>query len=188
MTSPLSRLAGLCRPLCWLALPLLLTACATAPRGPSVMVLPGTGRSFDQFQFDAGSCRQYAWQQSGGSTAQSAANEAALRNAAVGTVVGAVAGAAIGGRDAAGVGAGTGLLVGSMSGDAVARGGSYGSQRSYDQAYIQCMYAKGHRVPVTGNLQQVPVPAVTTPATPAGGISIPPPPPGLPPAPPPGVR
>ena len=30
----------------------LLGACATVPTGPSVMVLPGSGKSFEQFQVD----------------------------------------------------------------------------------------------------------------------------------------
>jgi hypothetical protein len=29
---------------------LLLGACTTLPTGPSVMVLPGTGKNFDQFR------------------------------------------------------------------------------------------------------------------------------------------
>ena len=44
---------------------LLLTACATVPAGPSVMALPGTGKTFEQFQGDDGACRQWALQQSG---------------------------------------------------------------------------------------------------------------------------
>ena len=34
----------------------LLSACATVPTGPSVMVLPGSGRSFPQFQTDDANC------------------------------------------------------------------------------------------------------------------------------------
>jgi hypothetical protein len=30
----------------------LLSACAAVPTGPSVMVLPGVGKPFDQFQVD----------------------------------------------------------------------------------------------------------------------------------------
>ena len=49
-----------------LSLAALLGACAYLPTGPSVMALPGTGKSFDQFRADDGSCRQYAFEQSGG--------------------------------------------------------------------------------------------------------------------------
>lgn len=44
---------------------LTLGACATAPRGPSVMVLPGAGKPLEQFQADDGACRQWAAQQPG---------------------------------------------------------------------------------------------------------------------------
>ena len=52
-----------------LALAGLLGACAYMPTGPSVMALPGTGKSFDQFRADDANCRQYAFQQSGGVSA-----------------------------------------------------------------------------------------------------------------------
>ncbi|MBN3773632.1 hypothetical protein G3N93_29240, partial [Burkholderia sp. Se-20378] len=52
-----------------LALAGLRGACAYMPTGPSVMALPGTGKSFDQFRADDANCRQYAFQQSGGVSA-----------------------------------------------------------------------------------------------------------------------
>jgi len=76
----------------------LLGACVTMPSGPSVMVLPGTGKSFDQFRADDMDCRQFANFQVGGTDANQAATDSALKSAAVGTVLGAAAGAAIGGR------------------------------------------------------------------------------------------
>ena len=79
------------------------------------------------------------------------------------------------------MGAGVGLLFGSAAGADAAQSYNYGSQRQYDNAYVQCMYAQGHRVPVAGNLtQEAPLRS--------GDAGIPPPPPGRPPAPPPGVR
>jgi hypothetical protein len=157
-----------------LAAALTAAGCAVAPTGPDVLALPGTGRNFEEFRADDYACRDYAAMQISGKT--QAANEAAMRNAAVGTAVGTVAGAAIGGRSSAGVGAGMGLVVGSASGAEATRSSMYGSQRQYDNAYIQCMYAKGHRVPVSGNYTLSPAPQ---PAT------VPPPPPGTPPPPPP---
>jgi len=147
------------------------------------MVLPGSGRSFDDFRLDENVCRRYALEQNGGATAQHSSQESAVTSAAVGTVVGAVAGAAIGGQQGAGVGAGTGLIVGSMAGANAGQQSSWGNQRQYDNAYIQCMYAKGHRVPVpanmsTHNMAPAPFPAGVT-------AGVPPPPPGRPPAPPP---
>ena len=37
---------------------LTLGACVTVPSGPSMMSLPGTGKSFDQFRADDFECRQ----------------------------------------------------------------------------------------------------------------------------------
>src|SRR5215813_11747851 len=65
-----------------------LSACTVT--GPTVLVLPGQGSTFEQFQADDTACRQIAGQ--GGQT----------------------------------------------------------SQWRYDMTYVQCMYAKGHRVPMLG--------------------------------------
>jgi hypothetical protein len=161
---------------------LMLGACTVIPTGPSVMVLPGTGVSIERFRADEAWCRDDAMRQIGGKSAGAAQREATVSSAAVGAVVGGLAGAAIGGdgRGAA-VGAGVGLLAGTASGGESGRGSQIGTQRQYDNAYIQCMYAKGHRVPVAGNLSY----AKPLRAEEAG---IPAPPPGRPPAPPPGVR
>ena len=184
----------------------LASGCASLPSGPSVLALPGTGKSFDEFRLDDDLCRRYASAQVGGVGPNQAVNDSAVRNTALGTVIGAVAGAAIGGNQGAGVGAGTGLLFGSMAGSAAASSGVYGSQRSYDHAYIQCMYGRGQRVPVVGAVRQitpnqpvvttqtrtatlfVPAPGGAMPQPPAGMLPPPPPPPpGMPPPPPPGA-
>lgn len=159
---------------CWVlpaALALVVGACTTLPPGPSVMALPGSGRSFDRFRVDDFDCRQYATLQIGGGDANQAGTRAGVASAAVGTAVGAVAGAAMGGHEGAGSGAATGLIIGSMAGAGAAESSAWGTQRRYDNAYVQCMYAKGHRVPVSGGYSQSP------PAPPAG--TPPPPPPGL---------
>lgn len=39
---------------------LVLGSCSTLPSGPSVLVLPGTGKDFARFQEDDRLCRQYA--------------------------------------------------------------------------------------------------------------------------------
>lgn len=164
---------------------LLLGGCATFPSGPSVLALPGSGKTFDRFRLDDAECQNYAFQQIGGTTAQQAADNSAVRSAAIGTVIGAVAGAAIGGHQGAGVGAGTGLLVGSVAGSESGQVSAYGSQKRFDNAYVQCMYAKGHRVPVSSsmsrNMQQQ---APSSPSSYSEPSDIPPPPPGNPPPPP----
>src|SRR5262245_46148439 len=43
-----------------LGLAAVIGGCASTPTGPSVMVLPGTGKTMDQFQADDGRCRQTA--------------------------------------------------------------------------------------------------------------------------------
>ena len=150
----------------------LSAGCATAPAGPSVMVLPGTGQPFDQFRYDDADCRQFANVQIGGTSPSDAAASSVAKSAAVGTVVGAAAGAALGGQGGAAGGAGAGLLIGSAAGAGAGETSAYALQRGYDHAYIQCMYAKGHQVPGRD------LPA-RTPAPPTG--SAPPPPPQTPP-------
>ncbi|SNS86624.1 Glycine-zipper containing OmpA-like membrane domain-containing protein [Noviherbaspirillum humi] len=160
----------------------LVAGCATVPDGPSIMVLPGTGKSLDQFRADDGECRQYVIAQLGGTGPSANANDSGVRSAVAGTAIGAVAGAAINGGQGAGVGAGAGLLMGSLAGTGTASQSYYGTQRRYDMAYSQCMYAKGHRIPVyerasAGGLY-APRYAPTPPA--GAGVPIPPPPPGTP--------
>ncbi len=155
---------------------LLLGACATLPpSGPSVMVLPGSGSSFDQFRADDYECRGFANAQLGGATAENAQTDSAVKSAAIGTAVGAAAGAIIGGHRGAAVGAGTGLIVGSTAGAGAAQGSAGSLQRRYDVSYVQCMYAKGHQVPMSGRYEGQ-----------RRSYAAPPPPPhGAPPPPPP---
>jgi hypothetical protein len=122
---------------------LTITGCVSIPSGPSVMVLPGTGLSFEQFSNDNAVCQQYASLQVGGTSA----NQAAINS-----------------------GATSGAASPSM----------YEVQERYDAAYIQCMYAKGHQVPVSGQFSYQSSRRAAPPAS-----QIPPPPPGSPKPPPP---
>jgi Glycine-zipper domain len=143
-----------------------LGGCVSMPTGPSRAAMPGTGKNFDQFRADDGSCRQYATEYSGASPAQTQEN-AAVKSAAIGTVLGAAAGAAIGNSSAsAGAGAGIGLLMGALSGSAAGNQSGYMVQRRYDDGYAQCMYAKGHRVAVRGAMTSAPAQAAA-PVAPA---------------------
>jgi hypothetical protein len=167
----------------------LLAGCVTVPSGPSVMVLPGTGKSFEQFQTDDLVCRQWAAQRTGITPGQASAGSAAS-GAIVGTVVGAAAGAAIGaaaGNPAMGaaVGAGTGLLGGSVAGAGAAESSGYVTQRRYDMTYMQCMYARGNQIPVSRG-SELARPAPPPPPPPPLPPDVPPPPAGPPPPPPPG--
>ena len=153
-----------------------LTGCVSMPTGPSVMVLPGAGKNFDQFRHDDYECRQYAYEQAGGVTTRDAAASSGLNSAAIGAGLGAIAGVALGGGEGAAIGAGTGLLAGGLAGSGTARTSGYIAQERYDNGYIQCMYAKGHHVPVSGNISNNPHPYNS-----GYPSSIPPPPPGYPP-------
>lgn len=133
----------------------LLAGCVSAPSGPGVTALPGTGKSYEQFNRDEAMCRGYA-QNNLGAGAQTAANSA------TGT---AVAGTA--------VGAGGGLLVGSAMANNSAWRSSDDLQDRYDTVYTQCMYAKGNKVPVAygyGEATSSPVPPDYYPAAPAEGV------------------
>jgi len=129
----------------------LLAGCAIVPTGPSLMALPGTGKTYEQFQSDDYFCRQMAHAQLGGTTPQQVAAQSGLASAAVGTAVGATTGAAVGGGQGAAVGSGIGLATGSAVGVGAAERSGYDAQQRYDYAYFQCMYAKGDRIPVWGS-------------------------------------
>jgi uncharacterized protein YceK len=179
-----------------IAVVMLLSGCASVPTGPSVMVLPGQGKAFEQFQSDDYACRTWASQQTAG-TPQDASARTTLGGTALGALLGAAAGAAIGAAagspgTGAAVGAGVGAVGGTAAGASYA-GSSYASLQSrYDAAYIQCMYAKGNQVPVRRGSQpsfasQPAPPPPPPPPPPAGAMppNIPPPPAGMPPPPPP---
>jgi hypothetical protein len=175
-----------------LAAALLLAACVTMPKGPSVMALPGTGKNFDQFRSDDLECRDFSNTQVGGASASDAQAESVAKSAVLGTVIGAAAGAAIGGSQGAGIGAGSGLAIGGLAGTGAGDASGYSLQRRYDMAYVQCMYAKGNKVPVSGRLESrsyAPAEYAAPPPPPPPSYAPPPPPPpsyAPPPPPPPG--
>src|SRR5262249_53408298 len=174
-----------------LAAVVLLSACATVPTGPSVMVLPGTGKNFDQFQGDTATCRQFAEQQIGAPPAQPVVGST-VTGAAVGTALGAALGAAIGaaaGNPAMGaaIGAGSGLFGGTVVGANADYGTGVSLQRRYDMAFMQCMYTRGNQIPVARRYQNGPR-AWAPPPPPPPPQNTPLPPPGPPPPPPPPPR
>ena len=164
-----------------------LAACVNLPAGPSVMTLPGSGKSFEQFRYDEHECRQYAYEQVGGTTPRQSSQMSGIESAAIGAGLGAVAGTAIGGGSGAAIGAGTGLLAGGVVGSGTASTSAYANQQRYDISYIQCMYAKGHRVPISGRITNDPPVNNTNRGAPMppAHFNPPPPPSGTPPSPPP---
>ena len=148
---------------------LALSGCAVAPPpGPSVVVMPGQGKTFAAFRADDAACRQFATQQTGIAPGE-AANQSLVGSAAVGTVLGAATGAAIGaavGNPAAGaaIGAGSGLALGAASGVGAAQYSGASVQQRYDIGYVQCMSAKGENVPQMQTVYEPPPAYAPAPA------------------------
>ena len=147
-----------------------VAGCASTPIGPRVTVMPAPGKPFEVFVEEDHICRHFA-AQSIGTSPDDSATRSMVGSAAVGTLIGATAGALSGGNE--GGGAAAGLVVGTMAG---AGQGSYSSrdtQRRYDIAYEQCMYAKGNQIPgYASSTRYVPPPA---PAAPPNAAPYPPP-------------
>ena len=152
-----------------------LGGCATLPAGPSVNVLPAPGKPFEKFRSEDESCRQWAERQQG-MPAQELHDQNVATGAVAGTVVGAGLGAAIGSASGhvgagAAIGAASGLLFGSAAGSGSAQRYDRESQRRYDNAYLQCMYAYGNQVPGYRPRPAAPPPPVA--------VAPPPPPPEI---------
>jgi hypothetical protein len=154
-----------------------LSACAVAPpTGPTVVAMPGQGKSFPQFQQDDGYCRNYAASRNADSgQAATAASNNSNGTAVAGTVIGAVAGAALGslsGNVGAGaaIGAGAGLLGGASVAGGQAQDAADSLQGRYDVSYAQCMVGNGETI------QGPPPPPVVYAAPPPPGYYGGPPP------------
>lgn len=155
---------------------LLLAACASTPMGPTVQALPAKGKSFDQFQMEQYTCKQYADDQIREQADR--ANSTGLLEGVGGTILGAGLGAAIGGGHGAAIGAAGGAVAGTAVGAGTSSNEQHGIQQQYNNAYVQCMVAKGNKIqpvyrpapPPTVIYQQAPPPPPTV-------IYAPPPPP-----------
>jgi Glycine-zipper domain len=146
----MTRLFAALRPVALLAaIPLAACVAVPPPSGPTVVAMPRSGESLNQFQANDLACRNYAQIRTAppGAT-QAAANRSVVGSAAVGTAVGAAGGALLGaasGNAGAGaaIGAGAGLLTGTAVGASNAGAIAGGAQAQYDMAYAQCMTSKG---------------------------------------------
>ncbi len=153
----------------------VLAGCVALPTGPTVMALPGDGKTFDQFLQDDGVCRQWAGQRIG-LPSQEVAGQNTATGAVAGTAVGAGLGAALGavsGNAGAGaaIGAVSGLLIGTSAGANADQANGWQAQRRYDMAYEQCMYAKGNQIP---GVERSPRRIYRVPPPPPGYYSVPP--------------
>ena len=146
----MTRLFAALRPVALLAaIPLAACVAVPPPSGPTVVAMPRSGESLNQFQANDLACRNYAQIRTAppGAT-QAAGNRSVVGSAAVGTAVGAAGGALLGaasGNAGAGaaIGAGAGLLTGTAVGASNAGAIAGGAQAQYDVAYAQCMTSKG---------------------------------------------
>ena len=168
------------------------------PSGPAVPVMPGTGKSFEGFQQDAAACQQYAQSVLGGGGTPQAINDQAAAGAVATSAVGAATGAIIGsasnqGGQGAAIGAGIGLLFGAINAANASGAAQWQLQQQYDNAYMQCMFARGNQVPVRMSARRTMAPpggnAPAAGSYPPPGTPPPYPPPGTPPPsyPPPGT-
>jgi hypothetical protein len=124
---------------CALCVALLAGACASLPAGsaPTVEVLPGGGKDMAEFNKDDIACRTSAQAQANG-------------NGPLPTAMG------LGRSDIVASARGRLTLrentesnTGSVFGGApAADSGKLNGQQRYDTAYVQCMFSKGHKVPL----------------------------------------
>jgi hypothetical protein len=124
---------------------LLLSACASAPVGPTVAVMPPPGKPLSAFTYDDAVCRHDATGQVEGEAAYP--NWMRLAVAGGGTLLGAGLGAAIGGGEGAAIGAGAGALGGTAVGTLPSGKAQARLQQRSDVAYSQCIFTRGNSVP-----------------------------------------
>ena len=174
-----------------LSVVLMLSGCATMPPGPSVMVMPGNSKSFEEFAADDSTCREWAQTRTGWNANQTV-NENVVGGSIAGGALGAASGALIGAASGAAgpgaaIGAGAGLLGGAFLGATQAFPAGSEVQRRYDNSYQQCMYLKGNQIPTyvqTTSRRFVPPPPPPPPPNyNTQGLAPVPPPPGRSPAP-----
>lgn len=122
-----------------------LSACAPTVMAPTIPVMPGANKPFDQFAADQQTCQAYANSQTAPMAAQ--ANNQAAGGALLTTMLGAGLGAAFGGGRGAAIGAASGALVGTGMAARNSSIAGMGIQQQYDIFYAQCMSARGNQVP-----------------------------------------
>jgi hypothetical protein len=128
----------------------IVAGCAHTPDGPLATAVPPPEKPFADFQADQAACKQYAASQVQGQAEQ--VNHRAVAAGLLGTLLGAGLGAAGGSFSGS---AGSGAAVGAAGAALLAGGfGAAGTadqqhliQTQYDNAFTQCMYARGNDVP-----------------------------------------
>ncbi|MFA5040283.1 MAG: hypothetical protein WC464_01440 [Bdellovibrionales bacterium] len=123
---------------------LLLAACAETPMGPTVRILPSVNKPFERFQEEQARCKQYADEQVRNQAGR--ANETSFLQGLGATALGAGLGAAIDGGRGAAIGAAGGAVAGTAVGASTSTKKQGSIQQQYDDAYVQCMVAKGNLI------------------------------------------
>ena len=138
----------------------LVGGCATIPPGPSVLVMPGGGKSFEAFQADDAACRSWSQNQAGWQ-ANETVNQNLVGGTAAGGLLGAAAGALIGAASGstgpgAAIGAGAGALAGgaAQAGRNQQRAASNQQAQANQNANIQ-QYNRAKAVCIKGNQHQI---------------------------------
>src|SRR5579871_4822565 len=134
-----------------LSLLVVLAGCtpfAVQPPGPSVMVLPPKGKPFEAYAQDHTVCKQFAAEEVAGADTQ--ANLRTLGTVVTNAGLGAALGAAVGGGGAA-IGAASGAIAGAYVGANDTPWGVYQIQNRYNDAFLECMYAKGNQIPMSAS-------------------------------------
>ncbi len=149
-----------------------VAGCATVPAGPMVQVMPAANKPFEAFQQDQALCKQYATDQVSGQA--ESANERALVATLLGGALGAGLGAAVGAGRGAAIGAAGGGALGTAVGANNSQRETTGIQQQYDNAYAQCMVAKGNRM-VPPPVRMVVQPGVVYAYPPPNVVYAPPP-------------
>lgn len=127
----------------------LLAGCTTI--GPTAQVLPGPGKTFDQFTADQQVCTTYTDAQIKPLADENSRQQ--LGALAIGTLLGAGLGAGLGGAIGGGQGAGIGAAAGAISGTALGAGAASSDdpvqrlQVIYNNDYVACMITRGNRLP-----------------------------------------
>lgn len=121
---------------------LVMAGCAQVPIGPTVQVMPGSGKSYAVFQADQSSCTLAAQQRTRGHV--DASNNRAAGVIAASALAGAATSYAYGER--ASVGAAEGGATGAVIAGEMGANDQYSIQRLFDMTYGQCMFARGHQV------------------------------------------
>ncbi len=131
------------------AVAMLLSGCAETPMGPLVQVMPAAGKTLAAFEVDLDQCKAFAERMTRGQA--ESANHRAIGGALLNTAVGAGGGALVGwtagdsltGAAAFGAPAAASGATGALGASSTAQPGI---QSQYDNAYAQCMYARGNQV------------------------------------------